>query len=122
MKLNQALNKKRPEYAKRHEKLILLYDNTCPHVSEPVKNIHGIRIGSPDIAPSDYHLFRAIKNDLSSQHFKSFEDIEKWIDEWIVSKSSDFYWGGIHLLRERRAKVVASEGQYFEQNILYRKP
>ena len=35
----------------------------------------------PAIAPSDYHLFRAIWNDLSIQHFKSFEDIEKWIDE-----------------------------------------
>ena len=33
---------------------------------------------SPDIEPPDYHLFRAIQNDLSSQHFKSFKDIEKW--------------------------------------------
>ena len=52
--------------------------------------------------------------DLSSQYFKSFEDIEEWIDEWIVSKSKDFYWRGIHLLRERWATVVASEGQDFK--------
>ena len=69
---------------------------------------------SPDIAPYVYHSFRAIWNDLSSQDFKSFADIEKWIDEWIPSKSKDFYCCGIHLLRERWAKVVASEGQYFE--------
>ena len=59
-------------------------------------------------------MFRAIQNDLPSQHFKYFEDIEKWIDEWIASKSKDSYWRGIHFLREKWAKVVASEGQYFE--------
>ena len=37
MKLNQALKKKRLEYAKHHDKLILLHDNACPHVTEPVK-------------------------------------------------------------------------------------
>ena len=48
---------------------------------------------SPDIAPSDDHLFGAIQNDLSSQHFKFFENIEK--------KIKDFYWREIHSLRER---------------------
>ena len=61
---------------------------------------------SPDIALSVYHLFRAIQNDLSSQNSKSFEDIEKSIDEWIAPKSNDFYWRGIHLLRERWAKFL----------------
>ena len=36
MKLNQAL-KKRPEYAKLHEKLISLHGKAPPHVAEPVK-------------------------------------------------------------------------------------
>ena len=55
---------------------------------------------SPDIALSDYHLFWATENDFPSQHFKTFENIEKWIDEWIASKSKDFYWHGIHLYFE----------------------
>ena len=55
----------------------------------------------PVVAPSDYHFFRAIQNDFSSQHFKSFEVIKKWINEWIASKSKDFYWRVIHLLPER---------------------
>ena len=37
MKLNQALKKKRPEYAKHNEKLILLHDNARSHLAEPVK-------------------------------------------------------------------------------------
>ena len=40
MELNQALKNKRPEYAKRHDKLILLHDNARPYVAEPVKNIY----------------------------------------------------------------------------------
>ena len=94
MKLNQAL-KKRPKYAKRHDKLILLNDNARPHVGKPVKkyiqDINWEVLPYPpyslDIAPSDYHFFRAIQNDLSPEHFKSFEDTEKW----IASKSNDFY-------------------------------
>ena len=40
MKLNQALKKKRPEYAKHRDKLMLLHDNALPHVAEPIKNIY----------------------------------------------------------------------------------
>ena len=69
----------------------------------------------PDIARSDYHLFRVFQNDLSLQNFKCFEDIEKWIHEWItLLRSKDLYWRGIHLFPARWAKVVASEAQYFE--------
>ena len=36
MKLNQALKKKQPEYAKRHDKQILIHDNAHSHVADPV--------------------------------------------------------------------------------------
>ena len=42
-----SIEKKRPEYAKRHNKIILLHDNTRPRVAEPVKNIYaGHELGS----------------------------------------------------------------------------
>ncbi|EFN86911.1 hypothetical protein EAI_11971, partial [Harpegnathos saltator] len=41
---------------------------------------------SPDIAPSDFHLFRSMHNHLSAQHFSSSEDIKKWLDSWIDHK------------------------------------
>ncbi len=37
MRLSRALREKRPQYAERHEKVILQHDNARPHVAKPVK-------------------------------------------------------------------------------------
>ncbi|KAG5318716.1 MOS1T transposase, partial [Pseudoatta argentina] len=59
---------------------------------------------SPDIAPSDFHLFRSMAHGLA----------QKWIDSWIASKDMSFFRRGIHVLPERWEKVVSSDGQYFK--------
>ena len=51
---------------------------------------------------------------LADQQFRSYKDIEKWLDSWIASKDKHFYRNGIRALPERLAKVVANDGQYFE--------
>ena len=51
---------------------------------------------------------------LANQQFRSYEDIEKWLDLWIASKDEHVYLNGIRVLPERWAKVVANDGQYFE--------
>ena len=68
---------------------------------------------SPDIAPSDYYLFRSMQSGLAEQHFGKVEEIEKLIDKWIDSKNEDFFHRGIHKLPERWSKVVAAQGNYF---------
>jgi len=37
IRLSHALREKRPEYEQRHDKVILLHDNTRPHVAKVVK-------------------------------------------------------------------------------------
>ena len=69
---------------------------------------------SPDIAPSDYYLFRSMAHSLADQQFRSYEDNEKWLDSWIASKGEHFYRNGIRALPERCAKVVAKDRKYFE--------
>ena len=56
---------------------------------------------SPDLAPSDYHLFATMRHALAEQRFGSYEDVKKWLDEWFAAKEEDFYWRGIHKLPER---------------------
>ncbi|CAH2108047.1 unnamed protein product [Euphydryas editha] len=122
MRLSRALKEKRPQYYSRHDKIILLHDNARPHVAVPVKNylktldweVLPHPPYSPDIAPSDYHLFRSMAHALSEQRFTSYEDTKNWVDSWIASKDKEFFRHGIRMLPERWERVVASDGQYFD--------
>ena len=67
---------------------------------------------SPDIAPSDFHLFRSMARDLAVQRVHSYEEVKKWIDSWIVSKDVSFFRHGIHIQPEGWEKMVSSDGQY----------
>lgn len=122
MRLSRALKDKRPQYNDRHDKVILQHDNARPHVAKQVKTylqtlkwevLHHPPY-SPDVAPSDYHLFRSMTHGLADQHFQYYEEVKNWIDSWIASKDDQFFRRGIRMLPERWEKVVASDGQYFE--------
>ncbi|GFU61703.1 mariner Mos1 transposase [Trichonephila clavipes] len=52
---------------------------------------------SPDLAPSDYHLFRSMAHGLADQHFRSYEEVKNWIDSWITSKDESFSNAGFGL-------------------------
>ncbi|KAG5316029.1 MOS1T transposase, partial [Pseudoatta argentina] len=122
MRLSRALKEKRPLYAQRHDKVILLHDNARPHVAKPVKTyLETLKWEvlphppySPDIAPSDFHLFRSMAHGRADRRFHSYEEAQKWIDSWIASKDMSFFRRGIHVLPERWEKVVSSDGQYFK--------
>ena len=122
MRLSRALRDKRPQYLERHDKVILQHDNARPHVAKPVKTyLETLKWEvlphppySPDIAPSDYHLFRSMTHDLADQHFRSYEEAKNWVGSWIESKDESFFRRGIRMLPERWEKVVASDGQYFD--------
>ena len=66
----------------RHDKIILLHDNVRSHVAAPVKTyLETLKWEilphppySPDIASSDYYLFRSMTHGLSEQHFTSYKD------------------------------------------------
>nr|KAF6387649.1 hypothetical protein mMyoMyo1_008114 [Myotis myotis] len=78
--LNHDLIMKRPECARKHDKVILPHDDTPSHTSKPVKDtlkdlaweVLTHRLYSPDLAPADYHLLRYMAHALSQQHFKTY--------------------------------------------------
>ena len=106
---------------KRQHKVILLH-NVPSHAAEPVKEtieafsweILSHAAYSPDLAPSNYYLFASMGQVLSDQHFTSYENVRKWLDDWFASKERQFFWRGIHQLPDRWEKCIASDGQYFE--------
>ena len=120
--LNHALIEKRPEWARRHGKVILLHDNAPAHkaksVQDTIKALGWELLPhppySPDLAPSDYHLFSSMGHALAEQHFDSYAEVENWVSDWFASKDEHFYWHGIHKLPERWSKCIKSNGQYFE--------
>ena len=119
MRLSRALSEKRPQYQQRQEKVIL-HDNPRPHVAKPVESY--LQTLKWEVLPhppysTDYYLFRSMAHDLADQQFRSYKDIEKWLDSWIASKDEHFHRNGIWALPERWAKVVANDGQYFESFI-----
>lgn len=106
MRLSRALGEKRPQYEQRHEKVMLQHDNARLHISKPVKSylktlkweVLPLLSYSPDIALSEYYLFRSMARGLSNQQFHSYDEISKCLDLWIVSKDEYFCRDGIRAL------------------------
>ena len=65
---------------------------------------------SPNLAPSDYHLFRPLQNHLNGETFDSNEAVENELI--FASKNQTFYESGIMKLTERWQKVIEQIGQY----------
>jgi len=47
---------------------------------------------SPDLAPSDYHLFLGLKKQLKSCHFSSDAEVIAAAETWLDGQSSDFFF------------------------------
>ena len=98
IRLGRATCEKQPQYEQKHEKVILQHDNARSHIAKPVQTyLKTLKWEvlpqppySPDIALSDYYLFRSTALGLADQQFRSFEDIEKCLNSWIASKDEDF--------------------------------
>lgn len=120
--LTAALLERRPEWHQRHEGKILLHDNAPAHRTSTTRALLS-ELGweilphppySPDLAPSDYHVFASMGHALSEQRFANFEEVRKWVNNWFQSKPEEFFRRGIQKLPERWEACVSNEGKYFE--------
>lgn len=118
-KLNASLQEKRPELVNR-KGVVFHHDNARPHTSLVTRQ-KLIQLGwdvlphppySPDLAPSDYHLFRSLQNHLNGKTFNSNQDVQTELERFFASKDQHFYERGIMLLPERWKEVVEENGQY----------
>jgi [histone H3]-lysine36 N-dimethyltransferase SETMAR len=120
--LDQEIRLKRGE----NTKVVLHRDNAKPHIANMTKNTIQ-ELGweemphpawSPDLAPSDYHLFRALKNSLAEIRFENLDHVQNHIKKFFSSRSRNFYKHGIFQLPDRWGLVVDSYGDYFDDSLL----
>lgn len=117
----QRLAEKIAETRPQHGVVRFLHDNARPHVAKATRQ-KLIELGwevlphppySPDLAPSDYHLFRALSHAIEGKSFANEEELEAWIRDFFDSRPHNFYRDGIKKLPERWQKVVDANGDYF---------
>ena len=53
---------------------------------------------SPDLAPSDFHLFIHIKKFLGGKRFDDDDDLKDAVQKWLASQAAAFYEDGIQNL------------------------
>ena len=61
---------------------------------------------SPDLAPSDYHLFLPMANALGGANLASLEACENWLSEFFANRGPGFYERGIMKLDSRWQQVI----------------
>jgi histone-lysine N-methyltransferase SETMAR len=117
------LAEKYPELVRR-KRALFQQDNAKPHTAKKTKakfeELDGVEIlphpaYSPDVAPSDYGLFRSMQHFLEGRRFESFDEVEEACQEFFDSKPKEWYFDQIRNLADRWQKVVDNDGLYFEE-------
>lgn len=111
-----SLDRKRPEKVRRG--VLLLQDNAPCHAASrdilPELGIESVPHPpySPDLAPSDYYLFRNLKNNLRGARFESDEALKAAVSAHFSGLSADYYLRGIDKLKEQLEAVIKSGGEF----------
>ena len=118
-KFNAAVKEKRPELIYR-KGVIFPHDSATPHTSLVTRQ-KLLRLGwevmlhppySPDLAPSDYYLFRSLQNSLNGKIFNDDKSVKLHLVQFFADKDQKFYKRGIMNLPKRCQKVIEQNGEY----------
>jgi len=63
---------------------------------------------NPDLAPSDFHLFRPLKQALRGRRFSCDDDVKAAVLQWLRAQPKTFFAEGIK-------KCIAKQGDYIEK-------
>ena len=70
---------------------------------------------SPDIAPSDYHLFPELKKHLGGTQFRTGEELKEEVLSYLRGAAGEFYDSGIKKMVQRMQKCIDLNGDYVEK-------
>ena len=120
-KLRNVIKEKRR--GKLSRKVLFHHDNAPAHTSQvAMAALHenGFELlehpaYSPDLAPSDYHLFKHLKNFIRGTRFSSNDEVSVAVNQWFRDQPKDFYLAGVRSLKNRWEKCINLRGDYIEK-------
>jgi len=99
--------------------ILLLHDNARPHPAAQTQDLitsfkweqmyHPPY--SPDLTPSDYHLFLHLKMFLGGKRFDDDDDLKEAVQKWLTSQTAAFYEEGIQKLVPHNDKCLNNGGE-----------
>ncbi|GFO05042.1 histone-lysine N-methyltransferase SETMAR [Plakobranchus ocellatus] len=120
-RLKEAIRRKRPGLLRRGA--VLQHDNATPHSANLTQQwlqrysweILPHPAHSPDLAPSDFHLFGPLKRHLGGMAFETEDDLISELRNWFNNLDVDFFRVGINSLLSRWQKCIDLHGDYIEK-------
>ena len=120
-RLREAIRRKRP--GRLRQGVLLQHDNATPHTAKLTQDwlqrykweVLPHPPHSPDLAPSDYHLFGPLKRHLAGQRFTKDDDLIENVTNWLYSLDENFLRDGIYSLVHRWQKCCNLHCDYVEK-------
>ncbi|GFO03272.1 histone-lysine N-methyltransferase SETMAR [Plakobranchus ocellatus] len=120
-RLKEAIRRKRPGLLRWG--VVLQHDNATPHsanLTQQWLQRYGWEIlphpaHSPDLAPSDFHLFGPLKRHLGGMAFETEDDLISELKNWFDNLDVDFFRVGANSLLLRWQKCIDLHGDYVEK-------
>ena len=69
---------------------------------------------SPDLAPSNYHLFPGLKKQFKGRHFSSDKEFIAAAETWLDGQLSECFLSGFQKLQQRAKKCIELRGEHVE--------
>ena len=120
----QQLDRLAQKLKGKQDRIYFLHDSTRPHVAKLTRQklleLEWVTIPhppySPDLAPTDYYLFRSLSNHLREIKLDDENDLKMDLLNFFGQKSQDFYERGMLSLPERWQQVIDSNGAYIVES------
>jgi hypothetical protein len=103
--------------------VILQHDNARPHTARAtvatITDLHFDTLPhppySPDLTPSDYHMFGPLKEAMGGKKFRFDEEVHQVVHDWLRTRPQEFFSRGIRALPVRWRKCVERQENYVEK-------
>jgi histone-lysine N-methyltransferase SETMAR len=102
---------------------LLQHDNARPHTAHStVPTIQDLPFEflpqlpySPDLAPSDFHVFGPLKKEMGGKPFRSNKEVQQVVQKWLCCQPKEFFSIGIHALLKCWNTCMEHNGDYIEK-------